>query len=305
MTKKYVGRFAPSPSGPLHFGSLVCALASYLDAICNHGEWLLRIDDIDPPREQPGATQHIINSLYAHGLHWHGDVFLQSQQATRYQTILQEIENQKLSYRCNCTRKRLAQHNFIYDQHCLAHPPPAMAESAIRLNLAQAIRSKPILQQQVAFTDGLQGHINEDVGQHGDFIIHRKDGFFAYQLAVAADDIEQGITHVVRGVDLLETTAKQVFLIKLLGGTVPKYSHIPVIIDHNGNKLSKQNHAPAIDIDTPEKNLFHAIKALMLHPPSEASSWSIKALIDWSANRWELKNLTNISTIKQDYILSL
>lgn len=285
LTEGYIGRFAPSPSGPLHFGSLVCALGSYLDAKSAGGKWLVRIDDIDPPREQPGASDGILASLQHHGLQWDDEVFYQSQQSSRYHSILGQLEEKQLAYGCQCSRKRLQSLSYVYDGHCLQHPPEAETPCAIRLNLEACRQQFPELSQEVNFADGIQGPIKEDITQLGDFVIHRKDGLFAYQLAVVADDIHQGITHIVRGADLLETTAKQLYFIELLSQQRPHYTHIPVVLDDSGRKLSKQNHAPPLDSQRAFSNLIEACVQLQLGSPPE-DILTQAALLNWATERW-------------------
>lgn len=257
--RNYIGRFAPSPSGPLHFGSLVCAVASYLHAKRNNGQWLVRIEDIDPPREQAGASDEILRCLEAHGLHWDGEVEYQSQRNDLYLTTLNWLKDEELTYPCACTRKRLTPLNGRYDGHCRVHPPSKKTPAAIRLktdNLPQAFLNVPA---QINFFDEVCGEISEDLTETcGDFVIHRKDGLFAYQLAVVVDDIAQNVSHVVRGQDLLDTTARQIFLYQLLRKPAPQFCHIPVVLDKNGNKLSKQNHAPALDNKNWKENLKKA-----------------------------------------------
>lgn len=266
--KIYVGRFAPSPSGPLHFGSLVCALASYLDAKSHDGRWLLRIEDIDPPREQPGAADAIKRTLQAHELLWDGDVIYQSERTEAYQTVLQELERADLIYRCDCTRKRLTPLHGRYDGHCRHNPPPALKPAALRLKVSELPEPFSHLSSYTSFRDRVRGLQQEAIEQvSGDFVVHRKDGLYAYQLAVVVDDINQGITDVVRGDDLLDTTAKQIYLYRLLGAPPPSFAHIPVIRDSRGHKLSKQNHAPAVDDTQALANLRSALLALGISPP--------------------------------------
>lgn len=263
----YVGRFAPSPTGPLHFGSLVCALASYLDAKCHGGKWLLRIEDIDPPREQPGAADSIKRTLEAHGLFWDGEVRYQSQRSGAYWDCLNHLKKLDLLYPCNCTRARLTPMQGRYDGHCRYSHPSADEPCALRLKVTDLPHTFSQLENKITFTDRICGEQYEDINQvSGDFVIHRKDGLFAYQLAVVVDDIDQGITDVVRGDDLLDTTARQIFLYHILGKTPPTYAHIPVIKDKNGNKLSKQNHAPAVDINSAHLNIYNALSCLGYNP---------------------------------------
>lgn len=282
-TTQYIGRFAPSPSGPLHMGSLVCALASYLDARSNHGLWLVRMEDIDPPREQTGAAELILTCLQQHGLQWDDtEVMFQSRRASAYNHALESLRTQLLIYPCSCTRKRLTPLNGCYDGYCKTHP--ASSPAALRLDLDQAKLKGGMLHQR--FTDGLQGEQYEDLALQGDFVVHRKDGLFAYQLAVVVDDIAQGISHVVRGNDLLNTTARQRILFQLLDYKAPSYSHIPVLIDNNGNKLSKQNHAPAVDLAKPTQNLLHALSLLGFDTTALSANGTTQATLDWAIPQW-------------------
>ena len=259
----YVGRFAPSPTGPLHFGSLVCALASYLDAKRHDGKWLLRIEDIDPPREQPGAADAIRRTLEVHGLCWDGEVRYQSQRSEAYWDCLNDLKKSRLIYPCNCTRARLTPLGGRYDGYCRRHPPAANEPCALRLKVTGLPAEFRHIDNAIEFVDRIQGIQKEDIARvSGDFVIHRKDGLFAYQLAVVVDDIDQGVTDIVRGDDLLDTTARQIFLYHILGKKPPRYAHIPVVKDQHGNKLSKQNHAPAIDDSVPANNLLAALTTL-------------------------------------------
>lgn len=281
----YIGRFAPSPTGPLHFGSLVCALASYLDAKRHGGKWLLRIEDIDPPREQPGAADSIKHTLEAHGLFWDGEVRYQSQRSDAYWDCLNQLKKLDLLYPCNCTRARLAPLNGRYDGHCRRHPPGAGEACALRLKVTDPPLEFRHIRNTIEFVDRIQEIQKEDIAQvSGDFVIHRKDGFFAYQLAVVVDDIDQGITDIVRGDDLLDTTARQIFLYQILGKKPPTYAHIPVVKDEHGNKLSKQNHAPAVDNSTAGANLFYALAELNLDIKEMASLTEMlnQALSHWT-----------------------
>lgn len=286
MQRPYIGRFAPSPTGPLHFGSLVCALASYLDTRRHGGKWLLRIEDIDPPREQPGAADAIKRTLEVHGLHWDGEVRYQSQRADAYWECLRELRKLDLIYPCNCSRARLASLNGPYDGHCRHHPPNADEPCALRLKVTDLPDAFRQIRNQVVFRDRIRDVQSEEIEKiSGDFVIHRKDGLFAYQLAVVVDDIDQGITDVVRGDDLLDTTARQIFLYQILGKKPPSYAHIPVIRDEHGNKLSKQNHAPAVADAQPQKNLTAALSALGI---DQEEKNSITALLTDAASTWRL-----------------
>lgn len=233
----YIGRFAPSPSGELHFGSLIAALGSYLQARARQGQWLVRIEDIDPPREVPGAAETILRQLEHYGLHWDGDVLWQSQRHDAYRERLAWLAEQGLSYNCTCTRARIQSVGGVYDGHCRTrHNGPENA--AVRL-----IQRSPVTQ----FTDVLSGTIQADERlAREDFIIHRRDGLFAYNLAVVIDDHFQGVTEIVRGADLVEPTVRQISLYQQFGWAVPDYIHLPLAVNEQGNKLSKQNHAPEL-----------------------------------------------------------
>ena len=305
----YIGRFAPSPSGPLHLGSLTCALASYFDAKANHGRWLVRIEDIDPPREQVGADKLILSTLHAHGLYADGEVRYQSTRSRAYEAALEILSRRSLSYRCSCTRKQLGQHanqtlnktSATNDSLCNCHkqPPASDSASAVRLHVPSGISSG--MTRKVVFNDAIHGPTEEDIAAGGDFIVRRKDDFFAYQLAVSVDDIDQEISHVVRGSDLLETTAKQIWLIHLLGGTAPKYAHIPVICTEPGRKLSKQNHAEAICNDSASINIRAACRALGLSDPPRTEN--IETLLKWGIQRWSLAAIRGKREVMLDSLI--
>lgn len=280
----YIGRFAPSPTGQLHFGSLCCALASYLDAKQYHGQWLIRIEDIDPPREQPGAALAMVQALALHGLVADQPVLYQSQRHGAYQTALETLAQQQLIYPCACTRARLALLNGRYDNFCRhQQPSPPYALRLKTQHLPSAFAQMPTC---ISFIDRHFGEHCEDLAAGGDFIIHRKDGLFAYQLAVVIDDIHQKITHVVRGYDLLETTAKQIFLFQLLGKKAPEYGHIPLLVNPDGQKLSKQNAAPPLNLATPSLNLWRALQALGACPPALLQTAAPAQLLAWGVAHW-------------------
>ncbi|PCK02597.1 MAG: tRNA glutamyl-Q(34) synthetase GluQRS [Alteromonadaceae bacterium] len=291
----YIGRFAPSPSGDLHLGSLTCALASYLDARKNHGNWLVRIEDIDPPREQKGATQSILSCIKAHGLNWDGDILYQSQRSSTYHQTLKALTDEQFSYPCTCNRKRIANlsPSNCYDGHCKTHSPKLNAPASIRLDLVRSAKKITVASLNISFYDLIQGEFSEDLGQTGDFVIHRKDGLFAYQLAVVVDDIHQGITHIVRGDDLLDCTPKQIFLTQLLKGKQATYAHIPVVNDDRGLKLSKQNHATAANPEHAHENILLCLKHLGLKPNSNNTTQNIPDLLQWATEHWNLNKLSN------------
>ncbi len=280
MNKEYRGRFAPSPSGLLHFGSLIAALASFLDAKSQQGKWLVRIEDIDPPREQQGASQTILNTLEAFGLHWDEQVLYQSTQTQFYLDILQQLADKKLTYACQCTRAQIKASGGVYQNTCrtLNLPYKHYKHNALRIINQQSINS---------FTDLIQGKVqcNKDIAAE-DFTLVRKDGLFAYQLAVVVDDIYQNINHVIRGCDLLEPTARQLSFFSLLEQNPPQYGHFPIAITTQGYKLSKQNKAPAINNQQPHPALIAALKFLGQQPDAMLAYASVDELISWAIAHW-------------------
>ncbi|WP_237066465.1 tRNA glutamyl-Q(34) synthetase GluQRS [Microbulbifer guangxiensis] len=282
-TNRYIGRFAPSPTGPLHFGSLVCALGSYLDAVSHGGHWLVRMEDLDPPREEPGAAGRILQSLEAHGLHWHGPLEWQSRRHGLYDRILDELAERGLLYPCQCSRAQIRKQGGHANDSC-RHTPreelQADLPSALRLHCAGG---------EETFDDIWQGHQQQQVLE--DTILKRRDGLFAYQLAVVVDDIDQGVTHVVRGADLLETTGAQQRLFRLLGAEPPMFGHLPLVMGPAGQKLSKQNHAAAIDDQCPAENLCAALGFLGFHVPPELGGESPAAILHWAASRWQRRQV--------------
>lgn len=285
-----MGRFAPSPSGPLHAGSLVTALASYLDARACGGRWLVRMEDIDPPREESGAAERILEALRAHGLLWDEEVLWQSQRSEAYLEALAQLRRQHLLYSCNCTRHQLALSGGIYNGRCRQRSVAGPA--AWRLKLYDLPSDYAQLPNELVFTDELQGLQRQDLAlEVGDAVVKRKDGLFAYQLAVVVDDIAAGITHVVRGCDLLSVTARQIRLFELLGAPVPAYAHVPVVTDSEGRKLSKQNHAPALDLNRAGENLWQALVFLRQNPPQALRTAAIDEILDWAIHHWQRQRL--------------
>ena len=249
----YIGRFAPSPSGELNFGSLIAALGSYLQARAKGGIWRVRIEDIDPPREVPGAADTILRQLDRYGLHWDGEVLWQSQRHDAYRERLAWLRNRDLCYYCTCTRARIHSVGGIYDGHCRDLRLGA-ENAALRLR-----QTRPVLE----FYDQLRGTLVADEPlAREDFIIHRRDGLFAYNLAVVVDDHFQGVSEIVRGADLIEPTVRQISLYQHFGWPVPDYVHLPLALNAEGNKLSKQNHAPALPEGDPRPEIVRALTFL-------------------------------------------
>ena len=275
----YRGRFAPSPTGPLHFGSLVTALASYLEARCHQGQWLIRIEDIDPLREPPEASQQILHSLEAHHLFSDEPVRFQSQRQDAYQGAIERLLAQGDAYRCSCSRKQLRENQGRHPYGCRNRTiPPQSSPYAIRFALQD---------EDCHWQDQLLGPQHQQVkAEVDDPVIRRKEGFYAYQLAVVVDDIDQGITHVVRGSDLLDMTAQQQQIYRALGATPPRWLHIPVIRNSQGQKLSKQTHAPALNDATPALNLVRALDALGQQPPEALVTQSPKQILQWAQQHW-------------------
>lgn len=278
----YIGRFAPSPSGPLHFGSLVAALASFLDARTHGGLWLLRIEDLDPPREIAGAAQQIIQSLRDHSLVWDGEICWQSQRHYTYRAALEQLQRADRCYYCDCSRAMLAVNAGIYQGHCRQRGLAGDSGCACRIRVDE---------QTIAFDDIFQGHQSQRLDREvGDFVLKRKDGLFAYQLAVVVDDAWQGINHVIRGTDLLDSTERQIYLQQQLGLATPVYGHIPLATNAEGQKLSKQNLAPAIDSRSALDNLRDALAFLGQAPPPAACA-NPGQLLAWAIPHWRRENV--------------
>lgn len=276
----YVGRFAPTPSGPLHFGSIVAALASYLDARHNGGRWLLRIDDIDTPRVRSGADRQIINSLEILGLEWDGDIVYQSERPDRYEQALAQLSHRGMLYRCWCPRRVTKGKPY----------PGTCRERAEIAGKPYALRVKIPEHEPVIFTDAIQGRLVGRLNElTGDFILRRSDGLIAYNLAVVTDDAAQGITHIVRGADLLDTTFNQVFLQSVLNLPVPVYAHHPLAVDQRGKKISKQDGATDVLAGvSPEEVLFRTLHFLGQGPDPKLAQAGKRDILDWAVANWKI-----------------
>lgn len=288
----YIGRFAPSPTGPLHFGSLIAAVASYLDARRHAGRWLLRIEDIDPPRAEAGADTAIIRALESYGFQWDGDIYYQSCRADAHRSIIQSLVDTGRAYPCGCSRRDLADCptgplGIIYPGRC--RNGCDAPETAIRLRTGD---------DSVEFTDRLQGcHRQRLETESGDFVILRRDGRIAYQLAVVADDYDQGITHVVRGIDLIDSTPRQIFLQRLLGYPTPVYAHIPVAENSVGLKLGKSTGAAPVPVVGVRPMLVAALAALGQEPAPDLAGSSLDTIWDWATGRWAIDRLSRRKAI--------
>ncbi|WP_372763684.1 tRNA glutamyl-Q(34) synthetase GluQRS [Litorivivens sp.] len=275
----YIGRFAPSPTGPLHIGSLIGALASFLDAKASNGRWLVRMENIDPPREIAGADRRILDTLHHHGLCWDGDVLEQSTRSAAYESALAHLLDTGQAFRCSCSRRQLSQFDGIHRGHCVT--PEKTDDCAIRLRVPDHIWHAH---------DDLQQPLHQNLQQEvGDFILKRRDGYYAYQLAVVVDDGYQGITHVVRGSDLWVSTPRQRYLQSLLGLPAPRYLHFPVIVGTDGHKLSKQTFAAPVENSRAIDNLLLALH--FLNQPLPDSRHSIDSLLLAAIKHWDRQRL--------------
>ncbi|WP_150305104.1 tRNA glutamyl-Q(34) synthetase GluQRS [Pseudomonas saliphila] len=290
--KPYVGRFAPTPSGHLHFGSLLAALASYLDARHHAGRWLVRIEDLDQPRNLPGATDHILSTLEAYGLGWDGEILHQSHNLERYNQVLNALIERDQAYYCDCSRKLVADHGGIYPGYCRARHLPAASSHAIRVRVPD---------EQIGLRDRLQGVFSQNLATEvGDFVVRRRDGIIAYQLAVVVDDIDQGITDIVRGADLLDSTPRQLWLYRLLNAHPPSYLHIPLIMRRQGEKLSKRLASAPITTGDASNTLFRALAALAQQPPAVLRNAPVSEQLAWGTAHWQPQRLPAVQQLLED-----
>jgi glutamyl-Q tRNA(Asp) synthetase len=308
----YRGRFAPSPTGPLHFGSLVAAAGSYLAAKSRGGEWLLRMEDLDPPREQAGAADAILRTLEACGLHWDGAVMYQSRRGAAYAAALARLQAQGLVYPCACTRREIADShlNFARSAHDtpFAHASgrggggegpgdaarvyPGTCRNGIAPGKTPRAWRLRVDDTPVSFQDALQGKQGQDLAAEvGDFVLLRADGLYAYQLAVVVDDAEQGISDVVRGADLLNSTPRQIYLQHLLGLPTPRYLHLPAAVNADGEKLSKQTLAPPVDARDPLPALVQVMEFLGQAPPQQLRRATVAEFWKWALANWKTERI--------------
>ena len=292
---EYRGRFAPSPTGALHFGSLIAAVGSYLEAKSHNGEWLVRIENLDKPREIPAASHEIFRALEILGMEWDHEVIYQDQRKDTYENILTILNKRGLTYSCTCTRKEIADSSItgisgqIYAGTCRNNVQNKDRPGAVRIKTDNNI---------IEFEDSLHGLISQRLeSETGDFILRRSDGIYAYQLAVVADDATQGITNVVRGADLLDSTPRQIYLQKLLGYSTPTYMHLPVAVNNQGEKLSKQTKATLLDVSNPVKQLVEAVNFLGQEPPIELLGNNISSFWKWAIENWHPEKIHKKRTI--------
>jgi len=286
----YIGRFAPTPSGYLHFGSLVAALASYLDARSVGGKWLMRMEDLDPPREVPGAQSAILQTLESYGFEWDGELVRQSDRHHAYQEIINRWFSYGLAYACTCSRKQLEGFDGIYPGFCrdAGHSPE---NAAIRIRVPEL---------EYRFTDRVQGEFHQHLGRDvGDFVIRRRDGLYAYQLAVVLDDGWQGVTDIVRGADLLDSTPRQLYLQELLGLPQPRYLHIPLITQPDGHKLGKSYRSPPLPADQATPLLLRALRALGQPAPDELQNAAPRLVLDWGIEHWNADFIPRVGALEE------
>ena len=282
----YIGRFAPSPTGLLHIGSLLTALASYADARAQDGRWLVRMEDLDPPREMAGAADDILRTLEAFGFEWDGGVAYQSRRYDLYHEALGRLKAKGLVYPCDCSRKdwqaaaRAGADGFVYNGCCAGLDP----QRALHKTPAWRVR---VPDEIIGFDDAVVGHYAQNLAHDiGDFVLLRADGFWAYQLAVVADDAAQGITHIVRGQDLLVSTPRQLWLQRALDAPEPHYAHLPLLVNGAGQKWSKQTLAPALDLGAREALLRQVMAYLKLPAAPEVDR--PQDLLDWAVRHWDM-----------------
>lgn len=288
---KHIGRFAPSPTGPLHFGSLITAVASYCIAKQHNGDWLVRIDDLDQPRVVAGMADTILHQLEQFGLQWDGQISFQSHHTKRYAEIVDHLTKHNLTYPCWCSRKEIlasAPHfgidGPIYPRTCLQEVPNKSRTPAMRLKTTHI---------PTHYTDDIQGPIEQILATEvGDFTLCRSDGVFSYQLAVVIDDHDSGVTHVVRGRDLLASTPRQIYLLKCLNFPVPRYTHLPLALDSTGEKISKRHHhVISAQTKTPQYFLFHALIFLGQSPPIELIHQHPESILNWAIDHFSIQKI--------------
>ena len=283
-----IGRFAPSPTGPLHFGSVVAAVASYMQAKNQCGKWLVRMYDIDTPRNQAGADTSILKSLEILGLNWDDEVLFQSHRQEAYQEALALLSEKNLLYRCTCTRKQLQGNAYLGTCRNKGHSSDKQHALRILSN-----------QEQININDEIQGHFQQILETEiGDFIVHRADGLVAYHIATVVDDAYQKITEIVRGADLLDSTPRQIYLQKTLNYSEPSYAHLPTAVDKQGYKLSKQYHAKPIDDEDPVTTLILALDFLGQQPDKLLAQENVEEIIQWGIKHWSLEKIPRLDSIE-------
>lgn len=287
-----IGRFAPSPTGPLHFGTLLAAVGSYLFAKKSGGRWLLRIEDLDPPRTIPGAADMMLTLLEKLGFEWDGEVVYQSRCYGRYRQILEQLHTNQQVFACSCTRReilasapQLGEEGPVYPGTCRKGAQGKRVERAIRLRVPN---------ENISYCDGVFGLQSQNLEKEvGDFVLHRVDGLFAYQLAVVVDDIDAGVTQVVRGADLLSSTPRQIYLYRCLHAVPPAYSHLPLAFGDNGKKLSKRNGSIGlVDLKNGSQMLWWTLEFLGQSPPKELCHATPVELLHWARENFQAASIS-------------
>ena len=296
MSNIYRGRFAPSPTGPLHLGSMLTAVGSYLQAKHNNGQWLVRMEDLDPPREMSGAADNILRTLENFGLYWDEEINYQSQRYEFYRDALQQLEQQKLLYPCSCSRKSIQENGAIAGKIGLVYPGTCRHKKDTRWK-NKAIRIN-VPNQTLRFKDLIQGDITQQLATDiGDISLQRANGLYAYHIAVVVDDYLQNITEIVRGYDLLSCTPIQIYLQQCLNYQLPRYIHLPIIVNKNNEKLSKQTGAKSIENESPAPILLLILQLLKQNPPTELKDANKHELLTWAIKHWNIDACTE-QTIK-------
>lgn len=281
--QKYIGRFAPSPTGPLHFGTLLAAVASFLQARANRGQWLVRIEDVDTARCIKRMDTLMLKTLEHFGLHWDGEVMYQTQRTHAYEEALDTLRREQLVFPCSCSRKQLAaqtgEWSPVYPGTCRLNTDWSSNDVAIRTIVPDEI---------ISFSDRLYGSQQQNLARDvGDFVIKRRDQLFAYQLAVVVDDAQQNITEVVRGSDLLDSTARQIFLQRALGYAQPSYFHLPLVLDTDDNKLSKSSGAYPVENNNPPATIIRLLEFLGQDVSAELADASLDELWQYAITHWD------------------
>lgn len=291
ITQQPAGRFAPSPTGEPHFGTLLAAVASYVHARATGARWLVRVEDLDQTREVPGAADQMLRTLEKFGLHWDGEIIYQSSRTGAYQELLDSLLERQLAFPCGCSRK-----DFIAGKYGPEGPVyPGICRNGIKNSRPVRSYRMKVHSGEICFEDIVQGRLCQNLATEiGDFIIKRADGYFAYQLAAVADDAWQGITQVVRGADLLGSTQRQIFLQQQLGYPTPEYLHIPLILGPDGKKLSKSEHSPPVDTNHPEKIINTALKVLGQQPPDDLTA---AELLEWANAQWQAEMIPAVNSL--------
>jgi glutamyl-Q tRNA(Asp) synthetase len=286
----YVGRFAPSPTGDLHLGSLLAAVGSYLDARAHDGCWFVRMEDLDTPRVVPGSAANILCTLERFGLEWDGDVVYQSERVPLYRDALHKLKLKECIFECSCSRRELGgAEDTVYPGTCRAGPTQRNVPTATRFHIPDAFV--------VFFDDRIQGHCSFAQRDLGDFVIRRKDGIIAYQLAVVVDDCAQHISHVVRGADLLPSTGWQIALQRALDLATPSYAHLPLVVEKNAEKLGKSKRSVAVEARFASAYLTTVLRMLNHAPPPELESAPPRELLEWAVSNWRIELLEKLQSV--------